>query len=70
MKTVFVAVNARYSHSSLAIRYIEKYNIKFNPELMEFSINDSIGSIYSALVESGADVYCFSCYIWNIEIIL
>ena len=28
MKTVFVAVNARYSHSSLAIRYIEKYNIK------------------------------------------
>ena len=49
---------------------MEKYNIKFNPELMEFSINDSIGSIYSALVESGADVYCFSCYIWNIEIIL
>lgn len=70
MKTVLAAFNARYSHSSLAVRYLKKYNSRFDIEIMEFSINDSLDSVYKKLLKSGADVYCFSCYIWNIEIIL
>ncbi len=70
MKTVLAAFNARYSHSSPAVRYLQKYNSRFDIEVLEFSINDSLDSVYKKLLKSGADVYCFSCYIWNIEIIL
>lgn len=64
------AVNARYSHSSLAIRYLKAYNAGFDIALAEFSINDKLGDMYAALCEKNADVYCFSCYIWNMELTL
>ncbi|MCI5892191.1 MAG: B12-binding domain-containing radical SAM protein [Clostridiales bacterium] len=70
MKTVLAAFNARYSHSSPAVRYLQKYNSRFDIDVFEFSINDSLDSVYKKLLKSGADVYCFSCYIWNIELIL
>lgn len=67
LKVILVALNASYSHSSLALRYLEKNNKRYSPEIAEFSINDSIHSIYEKLLRSSADVYCFSCYVWNIE---
>lgn len=70
MKTVLTALNARYSHSSLALRYLEKYNSNHNIKILEFSINDHLHSIFSELMEEKGDIYCFSCYIWNIEITL
>ena len=70
MKTVLTAFNARYSHSSLAIRYIAKYNEDKNIEIAEFTINESIYNSYSALLKKSADIYCFSVYIWNLEITL
>ena len=70
MKTVLTAINARYSHSSLAIRYLKAYNSQFDIELAEFSINDRLGDMYAELCERNAQVYCFSCYIWNIEMTL
>ena len=70
MKTVLTTINARYSHSSLAIRYLKAYNSQFDIELAEFSINDRLGDMYAELCERNAQVYCFSCYIWNIEMTL
>lgn len=70
LKVILVALNASYSHSSLALRYLEKNNLRFSPEVAEFSINDNIHSIYEKLLRSSADVYCFSCYVWNIEMTL
>ena len=70
MKTVLVAFNARYSHSSLALRYIKSYNKDKNIEIAEYTINDSISHSYSSLLNKNADMYCFSAYIWNIEITL
>lgn len=67
MKTVITALNARYSHSSLAIRYLQKYCASFQIEVAEYTINDNIYSIYTDLVKRNADVYGFSCYIWNIK---
>ncbi len=66
MKTILTALNARYSHSSLALRYLQKYCNEFDIELAEFTINDNMHSVYARLIEKEADVYCFSCYIWNI----
>ncbi len=70
LKILLTAFNARYSHSSIAIRYIKAYNSSKNIDLMEFSINDNIHYAYSKLIDKKADVYCFSVYIWNIEITL
>ncbi len=70
MKTVLVAFNARFSHSSLALRYIKTYNSKKNIDIAEFSINDHIQHAYSTLLKKDADMYCFSVYIWNVEITL
>lgn len=67
MKTVIAALNARFFHSSLAIRYLQKYCCAFQVEIAEYTINDNIYSIYSDLVKKDADVYGFSCYIWNIR---
>lgn len=70
-KVLLSAVNAKYIHSSLAIRYLKKYcetqieGIAF----AEFSINDNINSILKRLYNSGADIFGFSCYIWNISLI-
>ncbi len=67
MKTVLVALNARFAHSSLALRYLKAYNQDFPIYLAEFNINDPIGDIYQSLLREDGDVYGFSCYIWNIE---
>lgn len=70
MKTVLCAINAKYTHSSLALRYIEKYNAGRDICICEYTINDSIYNIYKSLLNEKADIYAFSCYIWNIEVIL
>lgn len=68
MKTVLVAFNARFSHSSLALRYIKTYNAEKDIRISEYSINDNIYHAYSTLLKQDADMYCFSMYIWNAEI--
>ena len=68
MKTVLVAFNARFSHSSLALRYIKAYNKEKDIEIAEYTINDHISHSYASLLKKDADIYCFSVYIWNIEI--
>ena len=70
MKTVLVAFNARFSHSSLALRYIKAYNPEKNMEIAEYTINDQIYRSYSDLLKRQGDLYCFSVYIWNVDITL
>ena len=70
MKTVFAALNAKYVHTSLAIRSIGMYCRDFSPIIKEYTINDNIDGIIASLHSLRADVIAFSCYIWNIESIL
>ena len=69
MKTVLVGLNARFAHSSLALRYLKQYNPEFAITLREFTINDQLHHIYAELLKEEAQVYGFSCYIWNMELI-
>lgn len=71
MKILLVAVNAKYIHSNLAV-----YSLKANcgryesqMKLMEYSINQYPEEILRGIYREKADVVCFSCYIWNIQII-
>ena len=75
MKVVLAALNAKYIHSSLALRYIEKYckkycRAEFQLEVKEFSINEKPDYILGELYRAGADLIAFSTYIWNREYIL
>ncbi len=66
MKIILIALNSRYTHSGLALRCLQKYCKDFDISVAEFTINDNPHSVYARLLETGADVYAFSCYIWNI----
>lgn len=72
MKVLLVALNAKYSHSSLALRYLQQYCEPQFPNLqsLEYNINQDPHMILADLVLEKPDVVGFSCYIWNIEIIL
>jgi radical SAM superfamily enzyme YgiQ (UPF0313 family) len=72
MKTIIVAVNSKYIHSSLAPWYL-KASCKNNCgtiKVMEFTINDDPESVLSRIYAEGCDVAAFSCYIWNIIFVL
>ncbi len=72
IKTVFTALNAKFIHSSPALRSIKKYCSKYGVEIdiAEFTINNSEEFIISEIYKMKPDVIGFSCYIWNIEMII
>ncbi|MCM3783531.1 B12-binding domain-containing radical SAM protein [Neobacillus mesonae] len=68
MKVILSTLNAKYIHTSLAIRCLKAYSEKdFDIELAEYTIKDPVMNIVSDLYQREADVIGFSCYIWNIE---
>ncbi|WP_028545989.1 B12-binding domain-containing radical SAM protein [Paenibacillus taiwanensis] len=68
MKVVLATLNAKYIHTSLAIRYLKAHcEHEFDVELAEYTIKDPVMNIVSDLYQRNADVIGFSCYIWNIE---
>lgn len=71
MKAVLTAVNAKFIHSSLALRSIGAYcrDFKENITIKEFTINNDEDTILRELFLLKADIIGFSCYIWNIDII-
>lgn len=72
MKILLTALNARFSHTNLAIRYLRN-SLKengFDADIYEATINDREALILRELYLNNADIYCFSVYIWNIEKLL
>ncbi|KOR82351.1 B12-binding domain-containing radical SAM protein [Paenibacillus solani] len=68
MKVILSTLNAKYIHTSLAIRCLKAYSEKdFDIELAEYTIKDPVMNIVSDLFQRKPDVIGFSCYIWNIE---
>ncbi len=66
-----MAVNAKFIHSSLAIRSLKAYSsYKNHIKLQEFTINQQENLILSEIYKIKPQIIGFSCYIWNIEIIL
>lgn len=70
MKTLLIALNSKYIHTNLAIRYLKNY-IKDNQSIVikDFTINQQIENITSEILMENPEVLAFSCYIWNIEYI-
>lgn len=68
MKVLIATLNAKYIHTSLAIRYLKAFCQKdFEVDIAEYTIKDPAMNIVSDLYQRRPDVLGFSCYIWNIE---
>lgn len=72
MKILLTAINSKYIHSNLAVRYLKAFTKDLDCEctIKEFSINDRIEKIFEKIIEEKPDVVAFSCYIWNIEYVV
>lgn len=72
MKTLLIAINAKFEHEGLAIWYLSKacLNKGIPAKVLRFSINDSMQRIWASILEEQPDAAAFSCYIWNRELVL
>ena len=71
MKILLAACNAKYIHSNLAVYDLKAYSPDYDKEVLlrEYTINQPKDEILKDIYGSGADVVCFSCYIWNISFV-
>lgn len=68
MKVIFVGINAKFSHTNIAIRYLNnELKDMVDSSFEEFTINEPLEKIVYELHKKDADVLMFSTYIWNID---
>lgn len=68
MAVVLTTLNAKYTHSSLALRYLKEYCDGVSLiKVKEFSINHHLLEILSQIYAEKPQIVGFACYIWNIE---
>ncbi|ADY57484.1 Radical SAM domain protein [Syntrophobotulus glycolicus DSM 8271] len=78
MKLLLAAINARYVHTNPAIRSLRQtlkskqndFGGSWGIQCKEFSINEQPERIAAAIYEEKPDFIGFSCYIWNIIMVL
>lgn len=64
---LLAAINAKYIHTNLAVRYLREL---CGLAIREYSINDRVEAVTADLYRSGHKLVLFSCYIWNIRMVL
>lgn len=71
MKILLAACNAKYIHSNLAVYDLRAYASAYQEHILlrEYTINQTKDEILKDIYLTGADVVCFSCYIWNISFV-
>lgn len=69
MKVVLSAINAKFIHSNLAVRYLRAFTkeLQYDCIIKEFSINDRKEKILEEIMRENPDIVGFSCYIWNMD---
>ncbi len=74
MKAVLCALNAKYIHTNLAVRYIkafvDKHTKGIDTEIIEETVNTKEETILEKLLEKNPSVILFSVYIWNAQLVL
>ena len=72
MKILLTALNSKYIHSNLAVRYLKAFtkDLDYDVNIREFTINDREERIVKEIIEEKPDVVAFSTYIWNVEMIV
>ncbi len=76
IKFLLAALNTKYIHSNPAVYSLYSYAVEREPalaeniEIAEYTINHQTGGILADIYKRKPDVIGFSCYIWNIQMIL
>lgn len=66
-RALIIGLNSRYTHTNLAIRYLSQ---AAGCPFYESHINQNPNVILEDICTHPADILCFSCYIWNIDLAL
>ena len=66
-KILWLALNAKYSHTSLSVRYLRQ--AVPGSEIMELTINHQLLAMLGEIYSAQPKVLGISCYIWNIELV-
>ncbi len=71
MKVVLLALNAKYIHTSLALRYIKSYckDYESHITILETTINNNENEIIKTIYNEQPDILGISCYIWNMSFV-
>ena len=68
MKTILTTLNAKYIHTSLALRWLYVVNCdRFDIAFREFVIKEEVSTIVDELLSGEPDVIGVGVYIWNVE---
>ncbi len=67
-RILLTTLNARYSHSSLALRYLQANlgDLAASSSIREFTIHENPQQIAETLVAANPEVIGFSIYLWNV----
>ena len=67
---VWLALNAKYTHTSLAVRYLrEACRGTADAEILELTINNQLPDILGEIYQRRPKVLGIACYIWNIGLV-
>ena len=71
MKTLLVAINTKFIHTNLAIRYLRNVALEkgIPVEMAEYTINHRMEEILQGIYLQKPEILCFSCYLWNISLV-
>ncbi len=68
MKTLLTTLNAKYIHTSLALRWLYVANKSaFDIRFKEYTIKEAVETIADDLLSLGCDCIGLGVYIWNVE---
>lgn len=72
MKVLLTALNSKYIHTNLAVRYLHEFSVQrgYPCQICEYTINQHLPDILDEIYRQSPDVLMLSCYIWNIEMML
>jgi len=67
MKIILSTLNARYTHSSIGLRYLyaNMQELQNDTKIIEFSINEAIQTIAEKVLDEDPDIVGLGVYIWN-----
>ena len=69
-KVLLAAINSKYIHTNLAVRYIKTYVEEYSDQkidIYETSINNNISEVIRDIYDRNPETVIFSTYIWNKE---
>ena len=71
MKIILTTLNSRFTHSSIALRYLyaNLQELQEDALILEFSINDAIQTIAEKLLVHNPHIIGIGVYIWNVTYI-